>query len=117
MISISKLTINVAASAAGTAIHAPVTPIIFGSVMRKITVNTSVRPKEIKAEIFPLESAVKNPEDTIFIPLNKKLMAKILKPSLASLNVSASFVNTDTIGVARNTAAIVTITEEITVNA
>ena len=36
------------------------------------------------AEVFPLDSAVKNPEDVMFNPLNRKLTAKSLKPATES---------------------------------
>lgn len=42
--------------------------------------NTSVRQKEMIAETFPLESAVKKPEEAILIPLNRKLTANSGKP-------------------------------------
>ena len=41
------------------------------------------RQKEMMAEVFPLDSAVKNPEDVMFNPLNRKLTAKSLKPATA----------------------------------
>ena len=47
----------------------------------KRLVNTSVRQNEIKAEILPLDKAVKNPEDITLNPLNIKLMEKSLNPA------------------------------------
>ena len=44
-----------------------------------------------------MDNAVKFPDETILIPLNKKLIAKIRKPVEASSKVCGSFVNTDTI--------------------
>lgn len=100
-------------SATGMAIHAPVKPRKVGKINKLNTINTSVRQKEIIAEIRPLDKAVKNPEEVMFKPLNRKLMAKILNPGAASRKVSASCVKTETIGVDNVTAAIVRRTEEI----
>ena len=77
-------------SATGMAIHAPVKPRKVGKINKLNTINTSVRQKEIIAEIRPLDKAVKNPEEVMFKPLNRKLMAKILNPGAASRKVSAS---------------------------
>ena len=46
-------------------------------------VNSSVLQNEMTAEVFPLDRAVKKPEDVIFSPLNRKLTAKSLKPATA----------------------------------
>ena len=100
-------------SATGMAIHAPVKSRKVGKINKLNTINTSVRQKEIIAEIRPLDKAVKNPEEVMFKPLNRKLMAKILNPGAASRKVSASCVKTETIGVDNVTAAIVRRTEEI----
>lgn len=81
-------------SATGMAIHAPVKPRKVGKINKLNTINTSVRQKEIIAEIRPLDKAVKNPEEVMFKPLNRKLMAKILNPGAASRKVSASCVKT-----------------------
>lgn len=48
-------------------------------------VNSRVLQKEMMAEVFPLDSAVKNPEDVMFNPLNRKLTAKSLKPATARI--------------------------------
>ena len=48
------------------------------------------------ADTFPLDKAVKNPEEIMFNPLNKKLMENNLKPTTAKLYVSTSFVNIPT---------------------
>ena len=53
------------------------------------------------ADTRPLDNAVKNPDEAMLKPLNKKLKANIRKPDEASANVPASCVNTDTIGVDR----------------
>ena len=72
------------------AIHAPFRSRKVGRINRHNTINTSVRQKEITADTRPLDRAVKKPEEAIFKPLNRKLMAKILNPGAASRNVSAS---------------------------
>ena len=107
---------SVASSAAGIATQAPVTPKICGRISKKPTINKKVRANEIPADAFPFESAVKNPEDTRFTPLNRKFTAKILNPASANANVPGSFVNTDTIGVARRIEATAIATEEAIVN-
>lgn len=106
----------VANSAAGIATQAPVTPKICGRISKNPTINNNVRANEIHADAFPFESAVKNPEETRFTPLNRKFTAKILNPASARANVSGSFVNTDTIGVASIMEADVIAIEEMTVN-
>ena len=62
-------------SATGMAIQAPLMPKIRGRIISEMTMNTSVLQKEIMAETFPLDNAVKNPDEVILIPLNKKLIA------------------------------------------
>ena len=73
-------------------------PRIGGSTSREITVKTRVRLNERIAEIFPFESAVKNPDDVMLSPLNRKLNAKIGNPVTASESVFGSCVNTVTSG-------------------
>ena len=107
---------SVASSAAGIAAHAPVTPKSCGMISKKPTINKNVRANEIPADAFPFESAVKNPEDTRFTPLNRKFTAKILNPASAKANVPGSFVNTDTIGVERTMDTAVIATEDTIVN-
>lgn len=63
--------------------HTPVRPKILGSTSSEITINTHVRIKEIMAEVFPSESAVKKDDEKILNPLNKKVNEKIVKPSAA----------------------------------
>ena len=48
-------------------------------------VNKNILQKEIIADTFPLENAVKKPEETILKPLNKKLKTKILKALIVIL--------------------------------
>ena len=103
-------------SAAGTAIQTPVIPRTGGSVKRQIAVNTNVLAKEIMADIVPLESAVKMPEDVILIPLNKKATANILKPEAASSKVALSSVKTETIGVAARMEINIKMTDETMTN-
>ena len=91
-------------------------PNIFGRTNSDITIKTSVRLKEISADTFPFDNAVKNPEDVMLIPLNKKLMANILKPAEASSHVCCSFVKTVTITGENITATVTTNTEEIITN-
>ena len=69
------------------AIQAPLIPKIRGRINNEITIKTNVLQKEISADTFPLDSAVKNPEDVIFMPLNRKLMANSLNPTEASSQV------------------------------
>ena len=103
---------SVQSSDAGIAIHAPFSPHIRGKTSRNTTLNNSVLQKEINADIFPLERAVKNPEDAILNPLNRKLIAKIWNPTDASSHVPESFVNIVTIGFARTAATTVIATDE-----
>ena len=49
-------------------------------MMNKL-VNTSVRQNEIKAEILPLDKAVKNPLDITLNPLKIKLIENNLNPA------------------------------------
>ena len=74
-------------SATGMAIQAPLIPKIRGRINNEITIKTNVLQKEISADTFPLDSAVKNPEDVIFMPLNRKLMENNLNPTEASSQV------------------------------
>ena len=76
-------------SATGMAIQAPVKSRKVGKINKLNTINTSVRQNEIMAETRPLDKAVKNPEEVMFKPLNRKLKAKILNPGAASRKVSA----------------------------
>lgn len=69
------------------AIQAPLIPKIRGRINNEITIKTNVLQKEISADTFPLDSAVKNPEDVIFMPLNRKLMENNLNPTEASSQV------------------------------
>ena len=48
-------------------------------IMSELPVNTNVRQKEMIAEIFPLDKAVKNPDVVILIPLKKKIKCKNFK--------------------------------------
>ena len=61
-----------------------------GRITKEMAMNTSVRQKEMIAETFPLESAVKKPEEAILIPLNRKLTANSGKPASARAKVSGS---------------------------
>ena len=63
---------KVSASAAGTAIQAPLMPRKCGSTSRQAAVKTKVRQNERIADTLPLDNAVKNPEDVMLTPLNKK---------------------------------------------
>ena len=103
---------SVQSSDAGIAIHAPFSPHTRGSTSKNTTVKSNVLQKEINADIFPLERAVKNPEDAILNPLNRKLIAKIWNPVDASSHVPGSFVNIVTIDFARIAATIVIATED-----
>ena len=57
-------------SAAGTASHMPVTPIMTGRSRMFSTRSTNVRIKEIIAEVFPSENAVNMEEAKILTPAN-----------------------------------------------
>ena len=63
--------------------HTPVICNNFGNVKSAKRINTKVREKEIRAEIRPLDKAVKKAEEKILKPLKRKLKAKIIKPFLA----------------------------------
>ena len=76
-------TSRVHSSATGMAIQAPVIPRNRGRISSAAVVNSSVLQNEMTAEVFPLDRAVKKPEDVIFSPLNRKLTAKSLKPATA----------------------------------
>ena len=89
---------NVSASAAGTAIQAPLMPRKCGSTIRQTAVKTKVRQNERIADTLPLDNAVKNPEDVMLTPLNKKQKANKRNPVNASGKVSASWVNIVIIG-------------------
>ena len=78
-------TIKVINSATGTANHTPFTSQIRGKVSSKSVISPNVRKKDIVADIFPLERAVKIAEVKIFIPQHKKLNDKIKNPFLAIL--------------------------------
>ena len=78
-----------------------------------MTMNTSVLQKEIMAETLPLDRAVKNPDEVIFIPLNRKLMANSRKPTEASFQVRCSLVKMVTTDGEKKMAAA-TITREET---
>ena len=71
-------------SATGIAIQAPIIPKKLGRISNDKTMNPSERQKEIIAETLPFDKAVKNPDDVMLIPLNKKLMEKIWNPVAAS---------------------------------
>ena len=66
------------------AIQAPVNPRKVGRVNKHKTINTNVLQNEMTAEIIPLDNAVKNPEEAMFKPLNRKFTAKILNPGAAN---------------------------------
>ena len=87
-----------------------------GRITKEAAINTSVRQKEIAADTFPLERAVKKPEEAMFIPLNRKLIANSGNPASARAKVSGSWVKILTNEPAAVTAAMVRITEEAAVN-
>ena len=70
-------------SAIGTANHTPLTPKIWGNVRSNSVINPNVRKKDMIADIFPLERAVKTAEVKMFIPQHKKLKEKIKNPFFA----------------------------------
>ena len=81
------VTSNVHSSATGIAIQAPVIPINLGRVNSASVVNSKVLQNEIMADVLPFDSAVKNPDEVILSPLNKKLTTNTLNPSQASAYV------------------------------
>lgn len=89
---------KVSTSAAGTAIQAPLMPRKCGSTSRQAAVKTKVRQNERIADTLPLDNAVKNPEDVMLTPLNKKQKANKRNPVNANGKVSASWVNIVIIG-------------------
>ena len=64
---------SVTNSATGIASHAPLIPKNRGSTSSEITVKSRVRQKEMMADDFPSDRAVKKPEEAMLKPLNKKL--------------------------------------------
>ena len=75
---------NVRNSATGTASQAPLIPRNCGRTSSEIVVNTRVLSKEMIADTLPFDSAVKNPEERILTPQNRKFMANSRKPVTAS---------------------------------
>ena len=71
-------------SAIGTASQAPLIPRNCGRISREIVVNTRVLAKEMIADTLPFDNAVKNPEERILNPQNRKFMANSRKPVTAS---------------------------------
>ena len=55
------------------AIQAPVMPRNLGRRRSAAVVNSRVLQKEMMAEVFPLDSAVKNPEDVMFNPAEQEI--------------------------------------------
>ena len=66
---------NVRNSATGTASQAPLIPRNCGRTSSEIVVNTRVLSEEMIADTLPFDSAVKNPEERILKPQNRKLIA------------------------------------------
>ena len=64
------------ASAAGTAIHTPVTPMIRGSRSSPAMRKPKVRAKEMAAEVRPSDRAVKRAEAKMFTPEKRKVGEK-----------------------------------------
>lgn len=73
---------NVSSSARGMADHTPVTPQNTGRTKRKIVINPNVRRKDIAADIFPFDNAVKKAEPKILQPENRKPNEKSETPVL-----------------------------------
>lgn len=74
--------VMVISSAAGTAIHTPLTPKISGRVRRNTVISPKVRKNDRNAERFPSDNAVKAAEAKILMPQKRKAKGKIEKPSL-----------------------------------
>lgn len=85
--------------------------------MRKVDINSSVRLKEIIAEVFPSDNAVNSEDAKILIPLNKKQKEKILNPCTANVcTVVPGATKIDTMGTASRNESDVTIADEISTN-
>ena len=91
-------------------------PKIRGRIISEMTMNTSVLQKEIMAETFPLDNAVKNPDEVILIPLNKKLIANSRKPTEASCQVCCSLVKMVTMVGEKKMAAVTIAKDETATN-
>jgi hypothetical protein len=70
-------------SANGIASHIPLTPNNNGNTHSPVNTKTNVLSSEMKADTFPFERAVNNMEVKILIPINKKPIENIRKPSMA----------------------------------
>lgn len=85
--------------------------------MRKVDINSSVRLKEIIAEVFPSDNAVNSEEAKILVPLNKKQKEKMLNPCTANAcTLVPGVTKMDTMGTASRNESDVTTTEEIRTN-
>ena len=74
---------SVTNSATGIASHTPVTPQMAGSVRSDSRIKTKVLVKDMTAEVFPSESAVKRADEKMLYPLNKKVTQNTEKPLTA----------------------------------
>ena len=74
------VSISVKNSASGTASHTPVTFKYLGNVKRNTVINPNVRRKDMAADAFPLDNAVKKADEKILHPENKKLNEKMMNP-------------------------------------
>lgn len=79
---------NVKSSAIGTANHTPVIPKYFGITIKPNIIKPNVLKKEIMADTFPLDNAVKIADEKILKPENKKLNTNIENPFVAILYTS-----------------------------
>lgn len=67
-------------SAAGTAIHIPISPIILGKIKIEPTIKIKVLAKEIMAEVLPSEKAVNIADEKIPKPIITKANEYMEKP-------------------------------------
>ena len=74
--------INVEISANGTASQIPRIPTNKGNTRMPVARNAKLLKKEIVADIFPLERAVKSADAKIFSPQKRKPNGTIKNPSL-----------------------------------
>ena len=70
-------------SAIGTVNHTAATPKYVGKKSKPIIIKPNVLRKEMKADTFPLDKAVKVADVKMFIPINRKWNKKIVNPGYA----------------------------------
>lgn len=86
-----SVSMHVSISATGMANQTPVTLRIFGNIQSETVINPNVLKNEITAETFPFDSAVKNAEEKILHPENRKPKTKIENPVFVISNTFLLF--------------------------